>query len=102
MSKILSIANHSRNFKDFSYIYPVVSRRSNGISLGINLNLNNACNWRCVYCQVEGLVRGRPNAIDLIKLESELEHMLNWIVNGDFIQEFAPLGLQLLAKAGVG
>lgn len=96
MSKILSIANHSRNFKDFSYIYPVVSRRSNGISLGINLNLNNACNWRCVYCQVEGLVRGRPNAIDLIKLESELEHMLNWIVNGDFIQEFAPLGLQRL------
>lgn len=94
MSKILSIADHSRNFKNFSYVYPVVSRRSNGISLGINLNLNNACNWRCVYCQVEGLVRGKPNPVDLIKLELELDQMLDWIVNGDFVHEFAPLGMQ--------
>lgn len=94
MSKILSIADHSRNFKNFSYVYPVVSRRSNGISLGINLNLNNACNWRCVYCQVEGLVRGKPNPVDLVKLELELDQMLDWIVNGDFVHEFAPLGMQ--------
>lgn len=94
MSKVLSVVDHSRSFKNFSYVYPVLSRRSNGISLGINLNLNNACNWRCVYCQVEGLVRGKPNSIDLVKLEFELEQMLDWIVNGDFVHEFAPLGLQ--------
>lgn len=94
MSKILSIADHSRSFKSFSYIYPVVSRRANGISLGINLNLNNACNWRCIYCQVEGLVRGKPNPVDLVKLELELDQMLNWIVNGNFVHEFAPLGMQ--------
>lgn len=94
MSKILSIADHSRSFKSFSYIYPVVSRRANGISLGINLNLNNACNWRCIYCQVEGLVRGKPNPVDLVKLELELDQMLNWIVNGNFVHEFAPLEMQ--------
>lgn len=94
MTKVLSIADHSRSFKNFSYVYPVVSRRSNGISLGINLNLNNACNWRCVYCQVEGLVRGRPDSINLAKLESELDQMLNWIIHGDFVQEFAPAALQ--------
>ena len=94
MEKILTIADHSRYFKNCTYIYPVVSRRSNGISLGINLNLNNACNWRCVYCQVDGLIRGKPNPIDLVKLEFELDQMLDWIINGDFIQQFAPIGLQ--------
>lgn len=94
MSKILSIADHSRSFKKFSYIYPVVSRRANSISLGINLNINNACNWRCIYCQVEGLVRGKPNPVDLVKLELELDQMLDWIVNGNFVHEFAPLGMQ--------
>ena len=94
MEKILTIADHSRYFKNCTYIYPVVSRRSNGISLGINLNLNNACNWRCVYCQVDGLIRGKPNPIDLVKLEFELDQMLDWIINGTFIQQFAPIGLR--------
>lgn len=90
----LTISNHSRIFADYTYVYPVVSRRSQGLSLGINLNINNACNWRCIYCQVEGLVRGRPTNIDLSKIESELDNMLNWIVNGDFIKKFAPEDLQ--------
>ncbi len=34
------------------------------------------------------------NDIDLIKLESELNHMLDWIINGDFIIKFAPENLQ--------
>lgn len=90
----LTYENHSRYFADCRYIYPVVSRRSQGLSLGINLNLNNACNWRCVYCQVEGLVRGNPDPVDRDVLVAELDFMLNWIVNGDFIQQFAPIGLQ--------
>lgn len=94
MNDKLNFADHSRYFKDCKYIYPVVSRRSEGISLGINLNINNACNWRCIYCQVDGLVRGKPINIDLKVLEIELDNMLEWIVNGDFIQKFAPTELQ--------
>lgn len=90
----LTIQNHTRVFNDFCYIYPVVSRRSQGLSLGINLNINNACNWRCIYCQVEGLVRGKPEPIDLVKLEHELDYMLNWIVNGDFLEQRAPVELR--------
>lgn len=90
----LTITDHSRIFANYTYVYPVVSRRSQGVSLGINLNINNACNWRCVYCQVEGLVRGKPTDIDLIKLETELDDMLGWIINGDFISKFAPKNLQ--------
>lgn len=94
MTELLNFQNHSRYFKDCKYVYPVISRRSRGLSLGINLNLNNACNWRCVYCQVEGLIRGKPDAVDLDILEQELRLMLDWIVNGDFIQEFAPVELR--------
>lgn len=90
----LSFSDHTRNFKDFIYVYPVVSRRSQGVSLGINLNINNACNWRCVYCQVDGLIRGKPDTIDLVKLEAELDEMLSWIIDGDFLSKHAPSGLQ--------
>lgn len=90
----LTVKDHSRVFSDFVYVYPVVSRRSRGVSLGINLNVNNACNWRCVYCQVEGLVRGKPEEIQLDKLEHELDYMLNWIVNGDFVEKHAPIELR--------
>ena len=66
---ILTITNHDRNIFQGKYIYPVVSRRAGGLSLGINLNTNNACNWQCIYCEVPNLVRGKPEPIDLKELE---------------------------------
>lgn len=92
----LSFTNHSRVFNDYTYIYPVISRRSQGLSIGINLNINNACNWRCVYCQVEGLIRGKPVAIDLDKLEFELDNMLDAILNDGLLTKLAPVGLRRL------
>ena len=68
-----------------TYVYPVVSRRARGVSLGINLNPNNACNWRCIYCQVPNLRRGAPPPIDMAKLGAELRGMLTEIVHGDFM-----------------
>jgi wyosine [tRNA(Phe)-imidazoG37] synthetase (radical SAM superfamily) len=82
--------NHDRAAAGLEYVYPVVSRRAGGVSLGINLNPNNACNWRCVYCQVPGLVRGKAPAIDLAKLARELEVMLAQITGGDWLARHAP------------
>lgn len=59
-----------------TYVYAVVSRRAGGISIGVNLNPNNACNWRCIYCQVPGLTRGAPPVVDLHLLERELRSMI--------------------------
>ncbi|HEX8988414.1 MAG TPA: radical SAM protein [Rhodocyclaceae bacterium] len=80
-----------------TYVYPVVSRRAGGVSVGINLNPNNACNWRCVYCQVPGLVRGGPPAIDLVLLEDELRGLLADICEGQFMAQRVPEGLRTLA-----
>ena len=47
----LTVDDHRRDSAGMRYVYPVLSRRARGVSIGINLNPNNACNWRCVYCQ---------------------------------------------------
>lgn len=76
---IISESDHRRDAASMTYVYSVVSRRAGGISIGINLNPNNACNWRCIYCQVPGLTRGVPPAVDLRRLERELRYTLESI-----------------------
>ncbi|MEE8468200.1 MAG: radical SAM protein [Planctomycetota bacterium] len=87
---------HDRDAAGLTYVYPVVSRRARGVSVGINLNPNNACNWRCVYCQVPGLSLGAAPKIDLELLERELREMLEAIVHGDFLQRHVPEGSRRL------
>ena len=83
----LSITDHSRDSAGLRYVYPVVSRRAGGVSIGINLNPNNACNWRCIYCQVPDLTRGSAPQIDLGLLEKELGGFLHELHHGDFMQQ---------------
>src|SRR5574343_535906 len=87
---MLTTENHSRNSAGLLYVYPVVSRRAGGVSIGINLNPNNACNWACVYCQVENLSRGGPPPIDLLRLERELGGFLDSVLHGDFMVNHVP------------
>lgn len=86
----LSVTDHRRDSAGLTYVYPVVSRRAGGVSIGINLNPNNACNWACVYCQVPDLTRGGPPPIDLAQLERELDAMLTDLLQGDFMQRAVP------------
>jgi len=81
---------HDRDAADMTYVYPVVSRRARGVSIGINLNTNNACNWRCAYCQVPGLTRGKAPVIDLAQLEQELRAMLEAVLHGTFLADHVP------------
>jgi wyosine [tRNA(Phe)-imidazoG37] synthetase (radical SAM superfamily) len=92
----LTPINHDRDNAGMTYVYPVVSRRAGGVSVGVNLNPNNACNWACVYCQVPGLVRGTAPDIDLAQLEAELRAMLADILHGDFMQTRVPEGARRL------
>lgn len=90
MKRKLTPTNHDRDTEGMTYVYPVVSRRAGGVSVGINLNPNNACNWACIYCQVPSLTRGTAPKIDLAILETELRAMLADIVQGDFMQTRVP------------
>ena len=81
----LSILNHDRKIFDKKYIYPVLSRRAGGLSLGINLNTNNACNWQCIYCEIPNLTRGKPESINTKLLKEELFFWLHEITQNNFL-----------------
>lgn len=81
----LTTLDHDRNSAGLLYVYPVVSRRAGGVSIGINLNVNNACNWRCIYCQVPELTRGSAPPVDLARLGRELGDFLDDVLRGDFM-----------------
>jgi hypothetical protein len=90
----LDFDNHSRDSAGLRYVYPVLSRRAGGVSVGINLNTNNACNWRCIYCQVPGLVLGSAPPVDLALLERELNGFLHELLHGDFMRRRVPEGMR--------
>ena len=92
----LTTGDHDRDAIGATYVYPVVSRRAGGVSIGINLNPNNACNWRCVYCQVPGLTFGKGPPIELDQLESELRALLDDVLLGDFMARAVPQGARRL------
>jgi len=97
----LSTINHDRDAVDKTYVYPVISRRAGGVSIGINLNPNNACNWHCAYCQVPGLVRGVAPEIDLKLLRAELSDMLEDMVHGSFMTERVPAACRKLCDVAI-
>jgi len=84
----LTVKDHNRNAAGLTYIYPVISRRSGGLSIGINFNTNNACNWHCVYCQVPNLTLGAAPELDFKLLETELKFFLQDVLHGDFYDRF--------------
>ncbi len=86
----LDTRDHSRESAGLTYVYPVISRRAGGVSVGINLNPNNACNWRCIYCQVPNLRRGSAPPIDLDVLGRELRGFLREALTGDFMRRRVP------------
>ena len=67
---------HSRSWQQNRYVYPVISRRSKGLSIGVNLNPDKVCNFDCVYCCVDRTTPATVTEVDLKVLCEELDHML--------------------------
>jgi wyosine [tRNA(Phe)-imidazoG37] synthetase (radical SAM superfamily) len=73
-----AFAEHPRLWGRFDYVYPVVSRRSHGLSIGINLNPDKACNFDCIYCCVNRAQPPRRSDVDLAQVDGELRQLLQW------------------------
>lgn len=83
---MLSTRDHSLPRQAGVAVYSVVSRRSGGISVGIDLNPNHECNWACAYCQVEGLKRGGAPDLDVTPLEALLDAELEKVTSAAFLE----------------
>lgn len=78
--------DHKRSWYDFHYCYPVISRRSKGVSLGVNLNPNKVCNFDCVYCEVDRVNPPRRKDVDLDELEQEMAALMDLVVSGELYE----------------
>ena len=81
--------SHPRAWRENLYVYPVISRRSGGLSLGINLNPDTACNFDCVYCQVDRSGSPRVRRVELPRLREELERMIDDALSGRLFEDAA-------------
>ncbi len=79
--------SHPRDWKSNFYVYPVISRRSGGLSIGVNLNPDAACNFDCVYCQVDRTTAPRIREVELPRLEQELRTMIEMARTGVLFEE---------------
>ena len=81
--RTLTIHDHRRELDENRYVYTVLSRRSGGVSIGINLNPDKVCNFDCIYCQVDRTTPGRFRRVDLRILEQELSDVLARAKSGE-------------------
>ena len=86
MTILAAHRQHSRRFEEFKYVYPVLSRRSHGISIGLNVNPDKACNFDCIYCQVDRTTESAVKKFDLVVAEQELREMLEMVRSGEIAQ----------------
>jgi wyosine [tRNA(Phe)-imidazoG37] synthetase (radical SAM superfamily) len=78
--------DHRRVWHDFQYCYPVISRRSKGVSLGVNLNPDKVCNFNCVYCEVDRSGPGPRADLDLDQIEREMAVLLDLTGSGELFR----------------
>ncbi len=64
------------------FVYPVLSRRSGGISVGVNLNPDKICNFDCIYCQVDRRSQSETRFVEIGGLLDELRTTLDSVVFG--------------------
>ena len=82
-----AVQDHTRHFSDFTFVYPVISRRSKGLSIGVNLNPDKVCNFDCIYCEVDRRIPGAVTEVDLRQMKDELTAMIRFAKDGGLAKE---------------
>ena len=80
---------HPRSWHDNKFVYPVLSRRSQGISIGVNLNPDKVCNFDCIYCQVDRRSEAETKFVETDQLLVEIDHMLSLVTSGALFEDQA-------------
>ncbi|MCC7201651.1 MAG: radical SAM protein [Nitrospirae bacterium] len=90
-------ADHSRTFARNKYVYAVLSRRSRGISIGINLNPDRVCNFDCIYCQVDRTSYVPQLKVDIKCISTELKETIDSVISGRLysIEPFDKIPIEL-------
>jgi wyosine [tRNA(Phe)-imidazoG37] synthetase (radical SAM superfamily) len=80
---------HPRSWHENRFVYPVLSRRSQGISIGVNLNPDKVCNFDCIYCQVDRRSEAEMKFVETEQLLVEIDYMLSLVTSGALFEDEA-------------
>ena len=75
--------SHPRSLGANVYVYAVLSRRAEGISIGVNLSPHKGCNFDCTYCQVDRTTPAAVKTVDLGVLRDEIRDVFERAARGD-------------------
>src|SRR5262245_54188815 len=79
---LAAVRDHRRSYRENKFVYPVLSRRSRGISIGVNLNPDKVCNFDCIYCQVDRRSEAETRFVELDRLLAEIDDTLELVTSG--------------------
>ncbi len=79
-----AILHHPRSFLTNRFVYAVISQRAGGLSIGINMNPDQACNFDCVYCEVKRTGTHQGERVDIEVMSRELKNLLAFLQLGKF------------------
>ena len=77
-------SDHPREWENNTWVYPVISRRAGGLSLGVNLNPDHHCSFSCAYCQSGPQEGHKRIPVDIDAVERELREFLAFYESGEF------------------
>jgi wyosine [tRNA(Phe)-imidazoG37] synthetase (radical SAM superfamily) len=97
-SPVPGVGEHRRGREAGRLVYPVISRRSGGLSLGVNLFPEaKLCSFDCPYCEVFP-VEGEIEGFSIAGLEAELEDFLE----RGYAEAWAPEPIRDICFSGNG
>lgn len=79
--------DHRRQWRELLYVYPVLARRSKGLSIGVNLNHDKRCTFSCAYCQIDRQFKPPGHGVHLPTLRKELDAVLAEAASGGIWKE---------------
>lgn len=71
-----SAYGYAREFLGNRFVYAVLSPRAGGLSIGVNMNPDKHCNFKCEYCEVDRVSPPRERFLDVDVMAGELQHTL--------------------------
>lgn len=78
-----------RDFLGNHFVYITVSPRARGLSVGVNFNPDQHCNFDCAYCEVDRSLPPRVASLDIEVMVTELEATLA-LIQADGLRQRAP------------
>jgi len=71
-----------REFLGNRFVYAVISSRAHGLSLGVNMNPDQRCNFNCSYCEVDRRKPAREHKLVVEVMAAELRRTISAVQQG--------------------